>query len=60
MLQGTRMPYAKPSLETVDARLLTEAIGPVQAFTSGGGGGSTPANLTPPSRAGNNPTRLNR
>jgi hypothetical protein len=30
-----KMPYLKPSLETIDVQTLTEAVGPVQAFSSG-------------------------
>ena len=30
-----KMPYVKPSLETIDVQTLTEAVGPVQAFSSG-------------------------
>ena len=30
-----KMPYVKPSLETIDVKTLTEAVGPVQAFSSG-------------------------
>jgi len=30
-----KMPYVKTSLETIDVQTLTEAVGPVQAFSSG-------------------------
>ena len=30
-----KMPYVKPSLETIDVQTLTEAVGPVQALASG-------------------------
>ena len=30
-----KMPYVKPSLETIDVKSLTEAVGPVQALSSG-------------------------
>ena len=30
-----KVPYVKPSLETIDVQTLTEAVGPVQAFSSG-------------------------
>ena len=35
MDQRMEMPYVKPSLETIDVRTLTEAVGPVQALSSG-------------------------
>ena len=35
MEQGMKMPYVKPSLESIDVKSLTEAVGPVQAFSSG-------------------------
>ena len=35
MSQGMKMPYEKPTLETIDVKTLTEAVGPVQAFSSG-------------------------
>ena len=30
-----KMPYVKPSLETIDVKTLTEAVGPAQALSSG-------------------------
>ena len=44
MEQGMKMPYVKPSLETIDVKSLTEAVGPVQAFSSGS---SEPAAVGP-------------
>jgi hypothetical protein len=35
MSQGMKTPYEKPTLETIDVKTLTEAVGPVQAFSSG-------------------------
>ena len=35
MEQDMKVPYVKPSLETIDVKSLTEAVGPVQAFSSG-------------------------
>ena len=34
-MEEKKMPYLKPSLETIDVQTLTEAVGPVQAFSSG-------------------------
>jgi hypothetical protein len=34
-MEERKMPYVKPSLETIDVQTLTEAVGPVQAFSSG-------------------------
>ena len=56
-MQGTKMPYVKPSLESVDASALTEAVGPVQALASAAG----PSNsITPPTEGAVRSNRLNR
>ena len=35
MEHDMKMPYVKPSLETIDVKTLTETVGPVQALSSG-------------------------
>jgi len=40
-----KMPYVKPSLETIDVQALTEAVGPVQAFSSGEDTAMAPSRL---------------
>ena len=43
-----KMPYVKPSLETIDVQTLTEAVGPVQAFASGSDEAVAPSRLSSP------------
>jgi hypothetical protein len=56
----SKMPYEKPSLQTVDARALSEAVGPVQALASGSGAGSPGPNSMPPMTGQVTGRKLNR
>lgn len=57
--QRLKMPYVKPSLETLDVRTLTEAVGPVQALSSGATSQPTDTSLRSMG-GGNKTTRLSR
>jgi hypothetical protein len=54
-----KLPYVKPSLETLAVRSLTEAVGPVQAFASGAASQPNDTALSTMS-GGNKTTRLSR